>query len=81
MHPDDEFPDETAPGQGYPPAGAPTPPPRGAKPRKPGEQEVHEDLPAAGPHAKPELTNELATPGTGSLPEPGANDDVDAPSS
>jgi len=27
-------------------------------------------FPAAGPHAKPELTNEAATPGAGALPDP-----------
>ena len=27
-------------------------------------------IPPAGPHADPRLTNEEATPGTGSLPEP-----------
>jgi hypothetical protein len=27
-------------------------------------------MPAAGPHARPELTNPDATPGTGSLPDP-----------
>jgi hypothetical protein len=31
-------------------------------------------LPAAGPHAKPELTDPAKTPGTGALPEPGAPD-------
>ncbi|MGO4706383.1 hypothetical protein AB4072_11500 [Microvirga sp. 2MCAF38] len=36
---------------------------------KPGNEE--HKLPAAGPHAKPELTNPDATPGTGSLPDPG----------
>lgn len=30
----------------------------------------------AGPHAKPELTNEDATPGTGSLPD--VSEDADA---
>ncbi|WP_061938052.1 hypothetical protein [Aureimonas sp. AU22] len=35
--------------------------------------------PGAGPHAKPELTNEDATPGAGSLPETGeAGDDAGA---
>ena len=28
------------------------------------------DSPAAGPHAKPELTNTEATPGAGLLPDP-----------
>jgi hypothetical protein len=36
--------------------------------------------PAAGPHAKPELTNEMATPGAGMLPDPNApEDDQQAP--
>lgn len=30
------------------------------------------DMPAAGPHARKELTDPMKTPGTGSLPEPGA---------
>jgi hypothetical protein len=37
--------------------------------------------PAAGPHADPALVNPDATPGAGTLPPPGAeNDDVDATS-
>lgn len=28
------------------------------------------DFPAAGPHAKRELTNKMATPGAGALPDP-----------
>jgi len=31
----------------------------------------------AGPHARPELTDEDATPGTGALPEPQPDGDVD----
>ena len=31
--------------------------------------------PAAGPHAKPELTDNSKTPGAGALPEPGKSDD------
>ena len=31
--------------------------------------------PAAGPHAKPELTDDSKTPGAGTLPEPGASGD------
>ena len=31
--------------------------------------------PAAGPHAKPELTDNSKTPGAGTLPEPGKSDD------
>lgn len=30
--------------------------------------------PAAGPHAKPKLTNDSATPGAGSLPRPDGNE-------
>jgi hypothetical protein len=36
-----------------------------------------EDLPAAGPHARSDLTNPDSTPGTGLLQEPGAAGDVD----
>lgn len=28
------------------------------------------DYPAAGPHARRELTNKMATPGSGALPDP-----------
>ena len=31
----------------------------------------------AGPHARPELTDEGATPGTGALPDPQPDGDVD----
>lgn len=34
--------------------------------------------PPAGPHADPALTNPDATPGAGTLPEPGAEGDADA---
>lgn len=37
--------------------GAPKPAPR-------------EELPAAGPHAKPHLTDPMKTPGAGTLPDP-----------
>jgi len=44
-----------------------TAPPETDKPRRP-------DAPnPAGPHARPELTDEDKTPGTGMLPEPGSN--------
>lgn len=33
-------------------------------------------MPAAGPHAKPELTNDMSTPGAGALPD--ADDDAGA---
>ncbi len=32
-------------------------------------------VPPAGPHAKPELTDESKTPGAGTLPPPGKSDD------
>lgn len=35
------------------------------------------ELPSAGPHADERLTDETKTPGTGALPEPGRNDEVD----
>lgn len=35
------------------------------------------DLPSAGPHADEKLTDETKTPGSGALPEPGRNDEVD----
>jgi hypothetical protein len=37
-------------------------------------------MPPAGPHADPDLTNQDATPGTGTLQPPGAHDDVDSTS-
>jgi hypothetical protein len=36
------------------------------------------DLPAAGPHAKPGLTNPDSTPGTGALPDPAKRREGDA---
>ncbi len=39
-----------------------------------------DDLPSAGPHAGPGLTNPDATPGTGALPSVNDDDDVDAAS-
>ncbi len=38
-------------------------------------------MPAAGPHDEPHLTNPDATPGAGSLPEPGDRDATDSTSS
>jgi hypothetical protein len=38
-------------------------------------------IPPAGPHDVPELTNPIATLGTGTLPPPGQHDDVDSVSS
>ena len=37
--------------------------------------------PSAGPHADPALTNADATPGTGALPSPGGDEDVESTSS
>lgn len=37
-----------------------------------------DDYPAAGPHAKPHLTDPDRTPGTGALPDPGRPKDPDA---
>lgn len=40
------------------------------------------DLPPAGPHDHPALTNPDSTPGTGALPPPGTqDDDMDSTSS
>jgi hypothetical protein len=41
-----------------------------SKPDKKPPSPAQQDNPA-GPHAKPELTEEEKTPGTGMLPEPG----------
>lgn len=53
-----------------------------ASPRKPADGQKQgsraKEIPAAGPHAKPELTNPLATPGSGTLAEPGAKDATDS---
>ena len=35
-----------------------------------------QDYPAAGPHAKPELTNNMATPGAGALADPDEDGDA-----
>jgi len=35
-------------------------------------------MPSAGPHADPALMNPDATPGTGALTPPGANDETDS---
>jgi hypothetical protein len=42
--------------------------------------EAAKDLPAAGPHADPDLTNDNATPGAGTLPEAGDRDATDSTS-
>lgn len=39
------------------------------------------DVPSAGPHDKPELTNPDATPGAGTLPDPGSSNPSDADAS
>ncbi|MDB5570443.1 MAG: hypothetical protein JWN93_1626 [Hyphomicrobiales bacterium] len=45
------------------------------------EREAGSKEPAAGPHAKPELTNPMATPGAGMLPDPDAEpESQEAPS-
>lgn len=36
------------------------------------EKSKAEDMPAAGPHDKPELQDPMKTPGTGSLPKVGS---------
>ena len=61
--------------------GRPTPPkdrnpekPSGASGEPPGE------LPPAGPHADPALTNPEATPGAGTLTPAGGHDEVDSTS-
>ncbi len=50
---------------------------KSAPPLEPGavSDNNNKDMPAAGPHARPDLTDPQKTPGTGSLPELG-NDDV-----
>ncbi|HYF54203.1 MAG TPA: hypothetical protein VEA41_08085 [Salinarimonas sp.] len=64
-------------------------PPEGGNDPLPGSKSVREaerkgtapkpsdDLPAAGPHARPDLINPDSTPGTGVLQEPGAAGDID----
>jgi hypothetical protein len=42
--------------------------------------EAAPDLPSAGPHAEAGLTNDDATPGAGTLPEPGESDGTDSTS-
>jgi hypothetical protein len=57
----------------------PSPTPAGSEQRDGAAPPFDPDFPAAGPHAKPELTNPDATPGTGLLPDP--NRPKDAPDS
>lgn len=44
--------------------------------KQPAEKPEGRRMPAAGPHADPALTNPDATPGTGTLPPAGADDDM-----
>ncbi|HEU4518693.1 MAG TPA: hypothetical protein VFS03_04210 [Microvirga sp.] len=62
------------------PGGAPRPTeePGGAK--RGGKTSGGEDVPPAGPHAEPGLTNPDSTPGAGTLTPPGEHDDVDSTS-
>jgi hypothetical protein len=48
------------------------PPADGRTARRPPvtEQSVDSDIPPAGPHADPDLTEESRTPGAGALPDP-----------
>jgi hypothetical protein len=39
------------------------------------KKRAQDKTPAAGPHAKPELTDNSKTPGAGTLPKPGSNED------
>ncbi len=50
--------------------------PAGGKPDASGETD--DDMPPAGPHARPELTNPDATAGSGMLPAIGADEDPNA---
>ena len=65
-------------GEQYPAAKKPDPAAPAQKPAKgqeSGKDQPAADLPAAGPHADPDLTNPDATPGAGTLPDA---DDPDA---
>ena len=61
--------------------------PGGPEPKTNSDQAKHlakpsDDLPPAGPHDDPALTNPDSTPGTGALPSPGTqDDDIDSTSS
>lgn len=46
----------------------------------PGKDDPRKDLPPAGPHADPALTNPDATPGSGALPGAGEQGEVDGAS-
>lgn len=56
---------------------APPPEPGSPQPPKPPSKE---DMPAAGPHGKDHLTDDLKTPGAGTLPDPGDPDSTDSTS-
>lgn len=61
----------TPPDQPAAPAGPAGPRKEGTEPaRKREGAGGGEDYPAAGPHARPDLTNPMATPGAGLLPDP-----------
>ena len=49
-----------------------TSPPQTSPPRVDAQKP---DFPAAGPHVRRELTNKMATPGAGALPDPDEEDD------
>lgn len=56
-------------------------PRRAPAPRRPitaPRPEADDAMPAAGPHAKPHLTDPDRTPGTGALPDPARPRDPDA---
>ncbi|MFL5220981.1 MAG: hypothetical protein ACJ8DO_20225 [Microvirga sp.] len=61
--------------------GRPTPP-KDRNPEKPSGSsgELTSELPPAGPHADPALTNPDATPGAGTLTPAGGHDEVDSTS-
>lgn len=48
--------------------------------KPPAKGEAQADMPVAGPHATPDLTDAEKTPGTGVLPDPG-DDAMDSTSS
>ena len=61
--------------------GRPTPP-KDRNPEKPSSSsgELSGELPPAGPHDDPALTNPEATPGAGTLTPAGGHDEVDSTS-
>ena len=44
------------------------------KPEDADKKSTAKDLPAAGPHDKPELQDQMKTPGAGSLPKTGSQE-------